>query len=117
MNTQVTPISKSVDEKKQEEFIECINPATGEVLGSVSVTSPEEVVGVVQRARIAQKSWATSTFKQRRAVLGHIMQHIIDNADELVDAVVKDSGKTHDNAMLGEILPICTKIKWLIKFK
>lgn len=96
-------------------MIECFAPATGEKLGDVIARTPEEVQAAVIRARSAQKDWARSTFKQRRAVLTHIMNHILEHADELCDLIVKDSGKTYENAMMGEILPICTKIKWTIK--
>src|SRR5690606_12855 len=95
--------------------IDCVNPATGEALGSVKALTPDDVRDVVERARVAQKAWRTSTFKQRRAVLQHIMDHILRHDDELCDYIVKDSGKTYENAMLGEILPICNKIRWLQK--
>lgn len=98
-----------------ESVIECINPATGEWLGNVAALSPEGVNAVVAKARSAQARWAKSTFRQRRAVLTHIMTHILEHADELCDLIVKDSGKTYENAMMGEVLPICTKIKWLLK--
>lgn len=95
--------------------IECFNPATGEQLGTVKALTPAEVRNAVERARIAQKTWRTSTFKQRRAVLQHIMDHVLQHDDELCDYVVKDSGKTYENALLGEILPICNKLRWLQK--
>ncbi|MEZ5505041.1 MAG: aldehyde dehydrogenase family protein [Gammaproteobacteria bacterium] len=95
--------------------IECVNPATGEALGSVKALTPDQVRETVARARVAQKAWRTSTFKQRRAVLQHIMDHVLRHDDELCDYIVKDSGKTYENAMLGEILPICNKIRWLQK--
>lgn len=96
-------------------LIECHNPATGERLGSVPALSPEQVGDAITRARQAQKAWAKSTFSQRRAVLAHIMEHVLQHADELCEYVVKDSGKTYENAMLGEIFPICNKIRWTIK--
>ena len=95
--------------------IECFNPATGEKLGSVPAMTPDEVRAAVERARAAQRVWRNSTFKQRRAVLQHILDHVIAHDDELCDYVVKDSGKTYENALLGEILPVCNKIRWLMK--
>ena len=95
--------------------IECFNPATGEKLGTVPALSASDVAQVVERAHVAQRIWRTSSFAQRRAVLQHVLEHVIAHDDELCDYVVKDSGKTYENAMLGEILPICNKIRWLIK--
>ena len=99
---------------KPEPLIECVNPANGALLGTVRAATPEQVNEQVARARVAQKRWAKSSFTQRRAVLKHIMDHVIAHADELCDEIVQDSGKTYENAMLGEILPICNKIKWTI---
>lgn len=95
--------------------IPCINPATGAPLGTVPVCDPTAVQDAVERARIAQRRWAKSSFKQRRRVLARIKNHIVNNAEELCDIVVQDSGKTYENALLGEILPTCIKIDWLIK--
>lgn len=96
--------------------IPCINAATHESLGEVAVQTPEDVKETVKRARVAQKQWANSTFKQRRAVLNHILDYVLDHIDELCDLIVTDSGKTYENALLGEIMPICNKIKWLNKY-
>ena len=102
-------------EVNEKRTIECIAAATGESLGEVESLSPEQVKDVVARARVAQKEWAKSTFKQRRAVLNHMRDYILENADELCGYIVKDAGKTYENAMLGEIMPICNKIQWLNK--
>jgi acyl-CoA reductase-like NAD-dependent aldehyde dehydrogenase len=94
--------------------IECMNPATGERLGTLPAATPDEVRAAVERARVAQRAWGQSTFAQRRAVLGHLLQHTLDHADELVGLIVAASGKTHENALLGEIMPVCNKIRWVI---
>jgi acyl-CoA reductase-like NAD-dependent aldehyde dehydrogenase len=114
-STAVEATAQAIDQAAQaRRMIECRNPATGEPLGVVPALSASEVNDAVARARLAQKAWAKSTFRQRRAVLSNILQHVLQNADELCDYVVKDSGKTYENAMLGEIFPICNKIRWLM---
>ena len=96
--------------------IPCINPATGVSIGEIKIDQPQDVQNIVLRSRAAQKSWAKSTFKQRRAVLTHISDYILEHADELCELIVKDSGKTYENALLGEIMPSCNKIAWLKKY-
>lgn len=95
--------------------IECFNSATGERLGVVAAQSPDDVRKAVEKARIAQNQWKHSSFKQRRAVLTHIMDHILEHTDELCEEIVNDVGKTYENALLGEVMPTCNKIKWLVK--
>ena len=105
----------SVSSPPAPPLIECLNPATGEKLGSVPMATPEDVTGAVERARSAQKKWAQSTFKQRRAVLGHMLDHILAHMDEICTEVVRDSGKTYENALLGEIMTVCNKIRWVMR--
>ena len=101
-------------EKGAADTIECFEPATEAPLGPVPVDGPEAVREAVERAREAQTSWGRSTFEERRELLRHITAHILDHADELCEMVVRDAGKTRENAMLGEIWPVCEKIRWTI---
>ena len=94
--------------------ISCFDPATLEPLGEVAVCAPEEVRRRVERARVAQRQWARTSFETRREVLGAIMDHVLEHADELCTMVVRDAGKTRENAMLGEIWPVCAKLHWTI---
>ncbi len=94
--------------------IPCFDPATLEPLGDVPVVAPEEVPARVERARRAQVRWAETSFAVRRRVLGRVLDHVIDHADELCRFVVRDAGKTLPNAMLGEIWPVCEKLRWTI---
>lgn len=91
--------------------IECSDPATGAYLGEVPVTTPDEVRRTVRRAREAQAVWRNTDFAERRRVLRMLMDQILLHADELVELIVRDAGKTRENAMLGEIWPVCEKIR------
>jgi len=95
----------------QRTMIQCFEPATRKKLGEVAVVSPAAVRERVARAKKAQVEWARTSFAQRKAVLGHILDHVLDHADELVEMIVRDAGKTRENAMLGEIWPVCEKIR------
>lgn len=92
--------------------ISCVDPATLEALGEVAVVAPEDVPARVARARGAQTRWAEASFAVRRRVLGRVLDHVLDHADELCRVVVRDAGKTTPNAMLGEIWPVCEKLRW-----
>lgn len=97
-------------------LIDCFNPATGEKLGTLPAATAEDVAAAVERARNAQRSWAGSSFAQRRAVLGHMLDHILEHSDALCAEIVRDSGKTFENALLGEIMPVCNKLRWVMKY-
>ncbi len=91
--------------------IECFEPATRRKLGEVAVATPEDVRAVVARARRAQAEYRTTTFRERRALLTAILEHVLENADDLCEHIVRDAGKTRENAMLGEIWPVCEKLR------
>ena len=94
--------------------IPCWDPATGESLGEVAVDSPEQVKAIVARARVAHKSWATTSFAERRRVLARLRDYLLDHTDELVELIARDAGKTRENALLGEIWPVCEKLRHTI---
>jgi acyl-CoA reductase-like NAD-dependent aldehyde dehydrogenase len=96
-------------------IIECYEPATLKPLGFVPVTAPESLPELVARARKAQQSWAKTPFSERKKVLGLILDYVLLHADELVDVVARDAGKTRHNAMLGEVWPVVEKARWTIK--
>jgi len=94
--------------------IVCTDPATGDRLGEVPIVSAEALQERVARAREAQVSWGKTPFEQRRRVLRALLEVIVEQTDEICDLVVHDAGKTHENAILGEIWPVCEKLRWTI---
>jgi acyl-CoA reductase-like NAD-dependent aldehyde dehydrogenase len=96
------------------DLIECREPATRAPLGNVPVDGPDAVREKVARARKAQRAWAKSTYDERRAVLEHILAHLLEHADELCEVIARDAGKTRENAIMGEIWPVSEKIRWTV---
>jgi acyl-CoA reductase-like NAD-dependent aldehyde dehydrogenase len=94
--------------------IDCVDPATREVLGSVRVDSAADVDAAVARAKVAQGAWRNTTFAERRRVLKALSAYIIDHKDAICAEVQRGSGKTRENALLGEIWPACEKLRWMI---
>ena len=74
-----------------------------------------DVDKAVKDAAAAQKTWAQSTFDERRRVLRTILQHVLTHQEEIVDTACLDSGKTRIDASLGEILVTTEKLQWTIK--
>eukprot|EP01087_Luapelamoeba_hula_P025126 TRINITY_DN981_c0_g1_i1.p1 TRINITY_DN981_c0_g1~~TRINITY_DN981_c0_g1_i1.p1 ORF type:complete len:589 (-),score=107.32 TRINITY_DN981_c0_g1_i1:31-1797(-) len=105
----------SSSEFGQGKTIDCVNPATGEKFGSVNAFTREEVDAVVARAHAAQKEWGKTTFAERRAVLKDILAEVVRQQDEIKRYSVQDSGKTNMEALYGEILTTCEKLRYLIR--
>jgi acyl-CoA reductase-like NAD-dependent aldehyde dehydrogenase len=103
--------AKNNNNKKVVQAIPCSDPATLAPLGEIPVHTVDEVHAIVARARTAQKSWGATPFAERRRVLGRILDHLLDHADELCQLIARDAGKTLENGLLGEIWPICEKLR------
>ncbi|TGO46527.1 hypothetical protein BOTNAR_0581g00020 [Botryotinia narcissicola] len=95
--------------------IQCYAPATGQFLGYVTPSTPEDIDRAIEKANVAQKKWARTTFTQRRQVLRSMMAYILDHQDELCRVACLDSGKTMIDAALGEILVTVEKLNWTLE--
>jgi acyl-CoA reductase-like NAD-dependent aldehyde dehydrogenase len=114
MNIDTAP--SSVLDRAAPRVLACFNPATGARLGEIPMATQADVAASVARAREVQPQWAASSFAQRRAVLADLMAQILANIDEICGAIVEDSGKTYENALLGEIMTVCAKIDWTRRY-
>ena len=94
--------------------LECWDPATLERLGDVPQLSRAQVVERVKRARKAQVVWGQTSMAERRRVLRLLLDYIIAHQEELCRLCSRDSGKTLADAAMGEIFPVCEKIRYLL---
>ena len=102
------PSAKTLDQ------IHCVDPATRQPLGSVRVDSPADVDAAVARAKAAQKAWGQTSCAERRRVLGALLAYTVEHKEEICAEVQRGSGKTRENALLGEIWPACEKLRWTL---
>src|SRR5437016_14880 len=78
-----------------------INPATGEVLGHFERTPASSLPEIVSRARLAQR--AKLPIRDRCTKLRGLRDRIMASRNELVDAVVRESGKPRVEALFADI--------------
>ncbi|ORY67354.1 Aldehyde/histidinol dehydrogenase [Pseudomassariella vexata] len=95
--------------------IQCYAPATGQFLGFVNPSTPAGIDRAIASASAAQQKWAQTSFHERRAVLRTLLQHVLDNQEQICRVSSLDSGKTMLDAQLGEILVTVEKLQWTIK--
>src|SRR5580693_4949444 len=79
---------------------EVIEPATGDVLGSVGVADAATVAGATALATQAQREWAARTPYERAAVLQRAAGLFEEHADEIVEWVTRESGGTRGRGRL-----------------
>lgn len=94
--------------------IKSTNPSTGALLGYVPANAAEDIDQIVHKARIAQKSWASSSFDRRRRVIQVLSSYVLYEQQGLCELCSLDSGKTLHEACLMDINVSLEKFRWLI---
>ncbi len=79
------------------------NPATGELITTVPRLGAAELAAMAQRARAAQVRWAAMGFDGRSRVLRRAQKWMLENAERIIDVVVSETGKTHEDAQLADL--------------
>lgn len=82
-----------VFDKKHHDRITCFDPTSMGVLGTVMVHTTEDVELLVAKCHEAQKEWKRTSFAKRRAVLKDLNKFILDNQDDIINVVSRDTGK------------------------
>jgi acyl-CoA reductase-like NAD-dependent aldehyde dehydrogenase len=90
-----------------------VNPATLEPVGRVAVTTPAGLEEAVGEARVAQADWGRRTLGQRARLLSDATQALLDSADEIVAAIVAETGKPRVEALTAELLVAAETLSWL----
>ena len=96
------------------------NPATGEAIDELGLSSVEEVNAAIDAAAAAAPEWAATPALKRAAVMFRFNELMSENADEIARALSREHGKTHGDA-LGEIqrgkevVEFCCGIPQLLK--
>lgn len=69
------------------------NPATGELLGQVPLSSKEEVDQAVQAAQTAFETWSRTPVTERARVMFRFQQLLFEHRDELARVITLENGK------------------------
>ncbi|MGH2871950.1 MAG: aldehyde dehydrogenase family protein [Solirubrobacteraceae bacterium] len=83
--------------------IQVDNPATGERIGSVPLLGSAEIHELAIRVRRAQPQWQAIGFEGRARVMRRAQKWLLDNAERVIERVVSESGKTHEDAQLADL--------------
>uniref|UniRef100_A0A6S8YE02 Aldehyde dehydrogenase domain-containing protein n=1 Tax=Ditylum brightwellii TaxID=49249 RepID=A0A6S8YE02_9STRA len=92
-------------------FVQCYDPSTLQHLGEVPAMTKEDVDAICAKAAKAQKSWSRTTYAQRRLVMRTIQKYIVNHVEDICRVCTRDSGKPKVDALLGEVMTTCEKIR------
>jgi malonate-semialdehyde dehydrogenase (acetylating)/methylmalonate-semialdehyde dehydrogenase len=89
-------------ESKSNKTEEVLNPATGEILAYVPVSTEEEVNEAVLAAHEAFQTWKDVPVPRRARILFKYQQLLVEHWDELAEIITKENGKNLAEAK-GEV--------------
>lgn len=79
------------------------NPATGEIIAEVPLSTKEDVDKAVQVANETFKSWSQVSVPKRARILFKYQQLLVENWDELARLITMENGKSYTESH-GEVL-------------
>jgi acyl-CoA reductase-like NAD-dependent aldehyde dehydrogenase len=89
------------------------DPATGEVLGSVALTPVERIDGVVEAVAKVQPLWALLRVQDRARYMRRMAQAVIDELDELTQALAREQGRPRAEIAALELLGAIDALIWI----
>jgi len=78
------------------------NPATGEQIATLLLSTLDEINAAVANAKAAQPAWGATTPMKRARIMFKFKELLEKHADELAREISREHGKVHDDAM-GEL--------------
>ena len=95
--------------------LESLNPATGEVVGTVAVTTPAEVVTISAEVSRVQRGWALVPLEDRARVIAAAVDDLLDRQDEISHLITRESGKPIAESYTVEIAAAAMELSWIAK--
>ncbi|MCX5045113.1 aldehyde dehydrogenase family protein [Aldersonia sp. NBC_00410] len=86
--------------------LEVRNPASGAVVGTVAISSADDVIAKAQALRAAQPAWEALGPSGRKKWLLRLQDWVVDHADELADAIQSESAKTRIDARVEVLFTV-----------
>src|SRR5438477_7284032 len=91
-----------------------VNPATGEILRELESAGEGEVEAAVERARVAQATWAEIGLRRRIAVVREFQAKLYARKSEIAAAITREVGKPLAEALVTEVLVVLDAARFLI---
>ena len=94
--------------------LECINPVTHERIATLSVASEKEIQAKISLVKQGVEFWQALCLKERARYLSRVRKHLISKMDEVMDIIMKETGKTDFDSFL-EILTTSEIMRFVSK--
>ena len=108
-------IFESIESAGPRRKLRLTSPVTLQPIGEIECATAEDVRAAVDRARKAQSDWAKRCFDERAEVMWRLNEQFVKRQDEIIDAVIEETGKTRSEAIAMEVFSSCDAITYYAK--
>ncbi len=106
-------MSAIASETGEQPRLRARDPATGTPLGSVVATAPVEIPALVADVAKVQPLWALLRMRDRARYMRRMAQAVIDDFDDLLDALAREQGRPAAEIAALELLPAIDALIWI----
>jgi acyl-CoA reductase-like NAD-dependent aldehyde dehydrogenase len=89
------------------------SPAGGEIIGRVTLTPPAQIRQVVEEVAKVQPLWGLLRLQDRARYMRRMAQSVIDDFDELQEALAREQGRPRGEIATLELLAAIDALIWI----
>ena len=108
----VQPVENASGDRRR---LQLSSPSTLEPIGEIEVQTASDVREALERARKAQRDWAALPVEERVRYLERALKGVIERQDEIVECVLRETGKARSEAISMEIFASCDVLSYYAK--
>lgn len=108
-------IYEPIESTDSRRHLQLRSPATMELTGEMICANAEDVANAIAKARAAQPAWAATSMKERAAVVERALKIVLERQDDIIDVVVKETGKARTDAMSMEVFSVADQLCYYAK--
>ena len=108
-------IYESVESFDSRRHLQLKSPVSLEPIGELVCANSEDVAVAIAKARAAQPAWAATSMKERAAIVQRALQLVLERQDEIIDTVVRETGKARTDAMSMEVFSVADSLCYYAK--
>jgi succinate-semialdehyde dehydrogenase/glutarate-semialdehyde dehydrogenase len=81
------------------------DPSTGQEIGRAALMTAADVAAAVRSARIAQRTWAALSYRERARFILRAREIVLARTDEIANLISRETGKPPVEAISMEVVP------------
>lgn len=108
-------IYEPIASEDSRRHLQLSSPVTMEPIGELVCASTEDVQKAIATARAAQPAWAATPIEERSKIVERALKVLLARQDEVIDTVVKETGKARTDAMSMEVFSVADQLCYYAK--